>query len=516
VAKRRISMKKIREIIRLHEIARLSNRKIAKVLDISRPVVSQYLSDFKKTGLSYYDIESLTDDRLKECLNCNTRNRKPEYEKLSNEFNYLTIELKKPGVTLYLLWEEYLEKNPNGYSYSQFCYHFQVWRENSRITMHIEHKAGDKTFVDFAGKKLSITNMLNDEITDVEVFVAVLGASGLTYVEAAYSQKKEDWILLNENAFRYFGGVTNAIVPDCLKSGVTKGDKYEPDINPEYMDFSRHYDTVVLPARPNRPKDKALVENAVNIVYTWIYAELRNKIYYSLHELNKAIREKLEKYNNRLMQKLKVSRRELFEQIEKDALKPLPVQYYEFKTFQKGTVGFDYHIYLKEDKHYYSVPYRFRRKDAEIVYTYSTVEIYYNNTRIAFHKRVKIEQKYTTLPEHMPPNHRWMNDWNPDRLIRWGANIGPNSAKLISKILESKRHPEQGYKACLGVLNLEKKYSDFRLEKACARALYFQSYTCKFVRNTLINKLEEVQEELDLFAPPLPVHKNIRGKYYYG
>jgi len=508
-------MKKIRELLRLKEIGKLSNRQIAKILGISRPVVRQYLSDFSTNGLTYSKAQGLTDDQLTACLNNNKRNQNPEFEKLSKQFDYFSIELKKTGVTLLLLWKEYIAKHPGGYSYSQFCYHFQVWREDSRITMHIEHKAGEKTFVDFAGEKLSITNRIDGESTDVEVFVAVLGASSLTYVEAAYSQKTEELVRLTENALCYFGGVTNAIVPDCLKSGVIKGDKYEPELNREYLDFSRHYDTVILPARPRHPKDKALVENAVSIVYNWIYGELRNQVFYSLHELNQAIREKLENYNNRPMQKLKISRRELFEQIEKDVLKPLPIQRYEFKTFQKGTVGFDYHIYLKEDKHYYSVPYRFRRKEAEILYSYSTVEIYFNNSRLAFHKRDRSPEKYTTLPEHMPPNHRYLSDWNPDRLLRWGANIGPDTNRLIQKILESKNHPEQAYKVCLGVLNLSKKYPDSKVNKACARAVYFKSYTCKFVRNTLINKLEDAQEELDLFTPSLPVHKNIRGNYYY-
>ena len=293
--------------------------------------------------------------------------------------------------------------------------------------MHIEHKSGDKTFVDFTGKKLQIKNSILGEERDVEVFVAILGASQLTYVEAVESQKKADWIRVNENAFRYFGGVTRGIVPDCLKSGVTKGDKYEPDLNPEYLDFAKHYGTTILPARPYRPKDKALVENAVRIVYAWIFAPLRNQTFYSLKDLNDAISVELESYNSKPMQRLKISRRELFNETEKSELKPLPREMYEFKRFCKLKVQFNYHIFLSEDRHYYSVPYQHRGKKVDVMYTESTVDISYNHVRLTFHKRDRQLNGYTTLKEHMPSHHKWVTGWSAERLIKWADSLEPIS-----------------------------------------------------------------------------------------
>ena len=299
MANKRVSMQKIREIIRLNEEAGLSYRKIAQALKISRPVVSQYIADFKANGLKYTDIKDISDTELLELLEKRKKESQERYKKLSKYFEYFIQELKRTGVNRHVLWEEYRKEHPEGYSYSRFCYHFQVWKNASEVTMHIDHKAGDKAFIDFAGKKLSIIDRETGEVKDEEVFVSILGASQYTYVEAVESQKKEDWIKVNENALLYFEGVPAALVPDCLKSGVTNGNKYEPDINPEYADFARHYGTVILPARPNSAKDKALVENAVNLVYTRIYAPLRNRSFYSLEELNKAMRELLEKHNTK-------------------------------------------------------------------------------------------------------------------------------------------------------------------------------------------------------------------------
>jgi len=305
-------MKKIMEIIRLYEKGDMSLRKIAIAVKVSRPSVSQYISDYITSGLKYDEIKIMSDDTLLEIFRQNRTKESERYKKLSDKFEYFAGELKKKGVTIQKLWEEYNEENPTGYSRSQFYHHYSAWRGLSQITMHVEHKAGDKMFIDFTGKKLQITDKKTGLKHDVETFVAVLGASQLTYVQACESQKKEDWIKATEKALWYFGGVTNAIVPDCYKSVVLKADKYDPDINPEYSDFTRHYQTTVLPARPAHPKDKALVEGAVKIVYSWIYASLRNQIFYSIDQLNQAILQELEKYNSKPMQKLKKSRIELF------------------------------------------------------------------------------------------------------------------------------------------------------------------------------------------------------------
>jgi transposase len=378
--------------------------------------------------------------------------------------------------------------------------------------MHIEHKAGDKAFVDFAGEKLQIANRLTGEITDVEVFVSILGASQLTYAEAVASQKKHDWIKVNIHALEYFGGVVRAIVPDCLKSAVNKPNPYEPEINPEYEDFARHYGTVILPARPARPKDKALAENAVRLVYSRIYASIRDRIFCSLGELNLAIREELEKHNNKPMQRPKVSRRQIFIESEKTALMPLPSERYEIRGFKKIKAQFNYHVYLSDDMHYYSVPHQYRGHQVKLIYTQSVIEIFHKHKRIAFHKRDRREGKYTTNPNHMPKDHRFVNDWSPERFTRWAANIGENVEAVITHVLGTRKHPEQAYKTCMGILHLSKHYGPDRLNKACRRAASYGLFTYKGIKEILEKNLDDYQ--MDTFQS-MPSHTNIRGNKYY-
>ncbi len=511
--KRKVSMKKVREIVRLHEECKLSQRQISKAMSLSRPMVSEYLRNIETSGLKYKDIQVMPDNALLEILN-NKSIKNENYEKLQSKFGYFTKELKRVGVTRHLLWEEYIRENHGGYSYSQFCYHYQVWENTGDVTMHLEHKAGDKLFVDYTGKKLQVVNLLTGKIQEVEVFVAVLGASQLTYVEATKSQKKEDWIRATENSLRYIRGVPRAIVPDNLKSAVTKADKYEPEINPEYQDFARHYNTAILPARPYKPRDKAMVEGAVSIVYTWIFARMRNEVFHSLEQLNARIQELLDEYNQREMQKLGISRRELFEEIEGKELLPLPVEKYTLKNYKKLKVQFNYHIYLSNDKHYYSVPYRYKGKQVDILYTDRTVEIYHNNARIAIHRRSSRKNGYTTNKEHMHPHHRYKDNWNPEKLVNWGEELGPSVRTVIEIVLQGNKHPEQSYKTCLGILHLKKDYGKERLNKACERALFYENYSYRFIKNILVNKLEAI-EESSLFEDTLPSHENIRGNNYY-
>jgi transposase len=380
--------------------------------------------------------------------------------------------------------------------------------------MHQEYKAGDKLFIDFTGEKLRIIDRITGSIIEKEVFVAILAASQYTYVEATDSQKKEDLIRACENALHYFGGSPKAIVPDCLKSAVTKGNKYEPEINPEFEDFANHYGICPFPARPYEARDKAHVENAVKITYSWIFAALRDKVFHSLEELNEAIRERLEIYNSKKMQKLNVSRKDLFLEIEKRELRPLPIERYEFKTFLKTKIQFNYHVYVREDNHYYSVPYRYRGKYADIILSGRSVEIFLDNIRIASHPRDRRQHVYTTNREHMPPNHRWVSDWNPDKLINWGSSIGVNVEEMIKKVLENITYPEQAYKVCLGILNLTKGYGKVRLDRACARALQFMYYSFKGVKRILEKGLDLIEEEEPLFET-FSSHENIRGREYY-
>ncbi len=421
------------------------------------------------------------------------------------------------------LWEEYIAENPDGYSRSQFSYHFQVWRRSCDLVMHIEHKAGDKMFVDFAGKKLFITDKITGEKHEVETFVAILPASHYTFVYATENQKSCNWVKATEEALWYFEGTPCAIVPDCCKSAVTRASKYEPDINPEYARFAEHYNTAIIPARPMHPDDKALVENAIKIVYSWIYASLRNEVFYSIPELNHAILTQLEKYNAKKMQVSGISRLELFNNIEKSTLGSLPLSFYEPKTPSKATIQTNYHVLLSEDKHYYSVPYGYYTKTlhenkkikAELLYTDETVEIYYKNERIAVHKRDKTRNGYTTKPEHMPESHRaYLERWNPERIIGLAKSKGEEVALLIEKIMTNHKHPEQSYNTCRGIIFLSKTYGNERLNKASKKALYFGRYSYKAVREILINNREDFEEEPDLFEC-LPEHSNIRGAKYY-
>ena len=378
----------------------------------------------------------------------------------------------------------------------------------------MEHKAGDKTFVDFAGEKFRIVDSKTGELKEVEIFTSILGASQLAYVEATESQRKEDWIRANENAFQKFGGVTAAIVPDQLKSAVSKPCKYEPDINPEYEDFARHYGTVIFPARQRKARDKALAENLVKIAYQRILAPLRDETFYSIPDLNERIFSLTDKHNRTPMQKLKVSRYELFLETEKDKLLPLPNKRYEFKGFAFPTVGVNYHVYLSEDIHYYSVPYRLSGKKVKVIYSSTSVEIYYDGRRIASHVRDRTRGGYTTKKDHMPSTHRYYAEWSPDRILRWAAKVGPNVKKLTSQVLSGKKYPEQAYRTCIGIINLARKYGEKRVDRACSRALSFKLYSYRSVKNILDKGLDRIDEE-KAYEDRLPLHDNIRGAEYY-
>ena len=377
----------------------------------------------------------------------------------------------------------------------------------------MEHKAGDKLYVDFAGDKLQIIDKQTGEIQNVEVFVAILGASQLTYAEAVMTQQKEDFIGACENALHYYGGVPAAIVPDNLKSAVTKSSKYEPVLNETFADFASHYNTAILPARAYRPRDKALVENAVRILYTRIYAKLRGRHFFSLEELNVAIRTELEEHNSLILTGRNYSRRQQFEEIERITLLPLPELRYELKKTLFVTVMQNGHVCLHADKHYYSVPYRFIGKKVKLMYSRHSVEIFYNYERIAIHKRLKSPFNYTTEKEHLASSHRFVSEWNPERFISWAEGIHEDVRLYILKILDRKQHPEQAYKSCVGVLGFSKKVGNERLIKACQRALGYGMYNYKTIQKILENGLENQEEENEQLQ--MPLHDNIRGEEYY-
>lgn len=509
-------MSKTRKIIRLKEECQLSDRKVGAVVKVSHPKVGKIYKTFKESKLSLSEISEMSDTRLEELFS-GKKVRSGKAELLKQKFPDYAIELKKKGVTLQLLWEEYIKENPDGLKSSQFCFHFQKWKQDEKISMHIDHEAGDKMYIDYTGHKMEITDRKTGEKRPAEIYVAILPASQLTYVEASLSQNQEEFMRSTERALRYFGGVPSALVPDNLKSGVIKASIYEPEINRLFADFADYYRTAVVPARARKPKDKAHVENAVKISYTRIFAPLRNTTFHSLEELNQAIHNKLEEHNNKKLSKMKVSRRELFEEIEKSTLRTLPAEAYPLKYFQDARVLFNYHVELKDDRHYYSVPYVLRNKHVKLVYDDRNVAIYHDNLRVVQYRRTRIPHKYTTKKEHMPVNHRFKDDWNPDKLKWWAGNVGKDTLWTISYILGSKRYPEQAYKSCLGILGQAKKYGNDLLELACRKACNAERINYKYISEEIVRikrQYDEKENKKQLSLLP-EIHENIRGKEYY-
>jgi len=516
MANKPINMSKIRQVLRLYTQGR-SKLQIAFHTGVSRNTLKKYIKEFLKSKLSYEEINELSDKDLED-LFVFKNELKPlskRLQTLHDLFPYIDKELKRRGVTRRLLWQEYKKNHPDGFAISQFKQYFATWKDQVNPTMRMEHKAGDKMYIDFAGDKLSFVDKTTGEIKWVEIFVAVLGASQLTYVEAVLSQKKEDLIGATENALHYFEGVPQAIVPDNLKSAVTKSNKYEPTLNETFEDFANHYGTTILAARAYSPRDKALVEKAVNIIYTRVYARLRNTQYFSLEDLNADIWIALEEHNLVQLTGRNYSRRQQFNEIEKNALQPLPVLRYELKKQQYVTVMKNGHVSLAEDRHYYSVPYRFIGRKIKIMYSIHSVEMFYNYERIALHKRLKSPHNYTTDKEHMASSHQFVADWSPEKFTSWADAIHEDVKLYILKILGRKQHPEQGYKSCVGILSFAKKYGNDRLIKACQRALGYGIYNYKTIQTILEKGMDAVTSEEESEQLIMPMHDNIRGQNYY-
>jgi len=513
MARRRLSMRKTKEVLRLKWECGCSNRKIAKSCNIGRSTVSEYLTRAESAGLSW-PLACDLDDSAIENLLFPVEQRQPSIRQMPS-MEYLYSELKRKSVTLHLLWYEYKQANPDGYQYSQFCNLFREWVKKLDVSLRQEHRAGEKLFVDYAGQTVPIIYRLTGEITQAQIFLAVLGASNYTYAEATPAQDLPSWIKSHVHAFEFFGGVPEIVVPDNPKVGVTHPCRYEPDINPTYQDLAEHYGTSVIPARPGRPKDKAKVESAVLVAERWILAALRNHTFFSVAELNKAIAQKLPDLNNRKFQKLDTTRRRLFETIDKPALKRLPSRPYEYAEWKKARVNMDYHIEI--DRHYYSVPYQLVKEQVDVRVTVTTVEALFKNQRVASHKRSYQQGGFTTLKEHMPKSHQKYLEWTPSRIIRWAGENGPKTQKLVTHILESRPHPEQGFRSCLGIMTFAKHYSPERLEAACARAILIKSYSYKSVKSILKNGLDQqplLFEQPEIVTKPVN-HPNIRGKQYY-
>jgi transposase len=424
-------------------------------------------------------------------------------------------ELKRKHVTLMLLWQEYQAQHPKGIRYSRFCGCYREWREGLDVWMRQTHKAGEKCFVDYAGMTMPfMVDSRTGEMQEAQIFVATLGASNFTFCEATASQQLPDWIVSHVHAFEFFGGVPEIVVPDNLRSGIQKAHRYEPDINPTYQDMAMHYSVAILPARVATPKDKAKVENAVGQVERRILAPLRNRIFLSLAELNQAIRLLLNTLNESAFQKLPGTRQSQFNEIDKPALKPLPLVQYQFAEWKKVRAGADYHVEL--DGHYYSVPHAYKQKALDVRYTTQSVEVFYKSKRVASHARCSKRGHHTTVHEHMPKKHQTYAEWTPERIIRWAEKTGLATAALVDIIMKSRQHPQQGFRACLGILRFEKSVGKERLEAACQRALDIGARSYKSVESILKNRLDQTPLEKTETTASIPdAHENVRGQRYF-
>ncbi len=508
-------MSKIRHILRLHSQGH-SKLQIATQTGVARNTLKKYLQTFFSSGLTIEQINTLSDKALEDLfIKVEVPPVNGKIAALAALLPHYDKELKRKGVTRKLLWEEYKQLHPDGFGLSQFKHYFTEWKCQMNPTMHMEHKAGDKLYVDFAGNKMQIIDRQTGEIIAVEIFVAILGASQLTYVEAVASQKKEDFIAACERAILFIGGVPAAIVPDNLKSAVTKSSRYEPTVNEWFADFAEHYGTTILPARAYKPRDKALVENAVRLVYTRIYAKLRGINFFSIQELNAAILVALEVHNTGPLKGRNYSRRQQFIDIEQSALAPLPALRYALKKQHYATVTKNGHVCLGADKHFYSVPYRFIKKKVKILYSVHSVEIFYHYERIALHTRNEVRGGYTSEKDHMASTHKFVKDWTPEMFINWAASIDEGVHAYIKSVLATKKHPEQGYKSCVGILGLAKKYGNERLINACRRGLNYGIYNYKIINDILLKGLDTITDEEINEQLKMPAHDNIRGENYY-
>jgi transposase len=509
-------MRKIKEVLRLHFEHQQSARQIAKSCGIARSTVKEYLDRTQKTGAPWPLPAEWDDAALENRLFPPIPLTSPEKRQMP-PMEYLHQERKKKGVTLQLLWHEYKEANPEGYQYSQFCELYRQWAEKLDVCLRQEYRAGEKLFVDYAGQTLPLHDPLTGQTRPAYLFVATLGASNYTFAEATLTQDLPSWIQSHVHAFEFFHGVAEILVPDNLKTGVTHPCRYEPDINPTYADLAEHYGTVVIPARVAKARDKAKVESAILIAERWVLAALRNYTFFHLPELNQAIAEKLREFNLRKFQKLNTTRQELFENLDRPALKPLPEKPYQYADWKKAKVNIDYH--LEVDGHYYSVPYQLVKESVDLRFTSTTVEVLFKNRRVASHPRSYRRGGFTTLKEHMPKAHQQYLQWTPSRIIRWAAQTGPHTEKLVTQILESKPHPQQGFRSCLGIIRLGKQYPQERLEAACAYALSIHGFSYKSVQSILKNGLDQKHTLLpkkEEATPLLPLeHPNLRGKEYY-
>ena len=512
MARKRLSMRQIRQVLRLKFEHGLPNRAIAKACGMGVATVAEYLGRARRAGLGWPLPDQLDDGTLE--VRLFPPPEPPGTPRPAPGFSHIHQELKRPGVTLLLLWMEYLRDHPTGYRYSQFCERYGRWAQKLHPSMRQIHRAGEKAFVDFSGKKPNWIDPVTGEVRGAELFVGALGASGLIYAEATPTQELSCWIGAHLRMVETWERCPAIFVPDNLKSGVTTPCRYEPGVNRTYEEMAAHYGAVVIPARVRRPKDKARAEASVLLAQRWILATLRNHTFFSLAELNRAIREKTAELNARVMKKLGVSRQQLFEELDRPAMRALPANRYEIGHWKECGVSIDYHIEL--ERNYYSVPYQLLHERVEARFTTSTVEIFYKSRRVASHRRLFGRGQASTSREHMPASHRAYAEWTPSRIIQWAEKTGPAIGRLATRILQNRPHPEQGFRSCLGLLRLAKTYGPERLEAACARTESLGVANYRTVKNILSAGLDRLAPEDELIpVTPTRHHENIRGASYY-
>lgn len=504
-------MRKIKDVLRLKYEAQLSHEKIARACSLSKGVVGKYVSLAEALGLSWPLPEGVDEAELERRLfpprQPPSRYREPDYPALHQE-------LKRKGMTLQLLWSEYTAVEPvSAYRYTAFCARYRQWCAQQRRSLRQVHTAGEKLFIDYCGPTVPVVDPATGEVRQVQIFVAVLGASNYTYVEASASQRLPDWIGAHTRAFAFLGGVPALLVPDNLRAGVNKACRYEPELNPTYADLAQHYGTAVLPARPYKPRDKAKVEVAVQVVERWVLARLRHHTFFSLGELNRAIALLRDELNDKPFKRLPGSRRSQFIALDQPALKPLPAHPFEYAEWKPVRVNIDYHVEL--DGHYYSVPHTLVGQRIELRMTEQTVEVFHKHQRVASHVRCARRGGYTTVAEHMPKSHQKHMSWTPGRFLNWAQDIGPHALQLVKHLLTHRPHPEHGYRSCLGLLNLVKRVGPARLEAACQRALRVGSPSRKSVASILEKGLDRLPLPEDENDAPATEHPNVRGADYY-
>jgi transposase len=507
----RITMRQIRQALRLHLEAGLSYAQVARALGVGKGTVGKFVLLARAAGVDWAVAQTLGDEELEARL---YRPAVPRSSRqLEPDYAWVHQELKRPGVTLQLLWEEYQRGAEQAYKYTSFCVKYRAWAAALKRSMRQTHVAGERLFVDYAGQTVPVVDAASGEVRRAQIFVAVLGASNYTYACATATQNSVDWVGSIITALEFIGGVPRLVVPDQTRALVARPDRYEPVSNRLVEEFCDHYDTAVLPARPAHPRDKPKVEVAVQVVERWILARLRNRRFLSLAELNAAIAGLLVDLNQRPFKKLPGCRASAFETLDRPALRPLPAARMAIARFKRARVNIDYHVEL--DGHYYSVPHRLVRCSVELRVSASTVEILAGNQRVAVHAYSSRRGAHTTLAEHMPASHRAHREWTPQRLIAWGLSVGPGCGALVRWQMNNRPHPEQGYRACLGLQRLARQFGAERLEAACARALAIESPSYRSVASILSSGLDRQIVAAAAAQVALPSHENVRGPDYY-